>query len=292
MNEHVYSFKQIVVGGNLSSMAYAFKHEYPIVYKYPNPPHTFDTLNNGFSKIDVYESCCLLLSLSGLVPVGDKAESIRVDDNFIKISTTDAKLIKIEYEELFVFEEEQIDNLPEPREPHVKQYQVIDWFNVRSGMHHPHEQAQSDSDFVKRVYFYPSERISGNHNKKDLAAFSYMTEEEIHKFEYSPTYVRFKVETMLKELGIRGQRNGKNPLYPEKSSQPYKYRALVIEPDRRDIKCISRPTYEDTENMKFVHLSAEEILNSEAKNNNAYLKKLKDKWNQELKTHGLFTSLE
>ena len=262
-------------------MIYAFKHGYPIIYKSPNPPHKFDTLYNGFSKKDIYESCCLLLSLSGLVPVGDKAESIRLDEDLIKISTSNARLIRIEYDKLFIFEEEQIDNLPAPMQQGTKQYQIIDWFNVRSGMCHEHDKMESESDFVKVVYFYPSDRIDGNHNKKDLAAISYVTEEQIDMFEYSPTYVRFKVEKMMKEMGIRGTRNGKNPLYPDKSDQPYKYRSLKIESDRREIVCLRREKHPDTDKHKFMHLTPEDILNSRAiKTNNRYLQKLQETWKQ------------
>ncbi len=281
MREHTYKFKQIVVGGNLTAMIYAFKHGYPIIYKSPNPPHKFDTLYNGFSKKDIYESCCLLLSLSGLMLVGDKAESIRLDKDLIKVSTSNARLIRIEYDKLFIFEEEQIDNLPMPTEQSTKQFQVIDWFNVRSGMRHEHDKAESNSDFVKTIHFYPSDRIDGNHDKKDLAAISYIAEEQLDMFEYSPTYVRFKVEKMMKNAGIRGTRNGKNPLYPEKSNQPYKYRSVKIEPDRREIVCLTRDKYSNTDKLKFMHLAPEDILNSKTiKNNNRYLQKLQETWKQ------------
>ena len=221
--------------------------------------------------------------------VGDKAESIRLDNDILKISTSDARLIKIQYKKLLIFEEEQVDNLPMSKKLQDKQYEVLDWFNVRSGMKHDHETIEDASDFVKCIRFYPSDRISGNHDKKDLVAFSYMVEDDINKFEYSPTYVRFKAEKMLKDAGIRGQRNGRNPLYPRKSSQPYKYRALIIEHDHREAKCITRPKIKNTKSLKFMYLSAEDILNSKSKNTNTYLKKLKDKWNQELKIHGLST---
>ena len=289
MNQHVYNFNQIVVVGNLAAMAYAFKYECPIIYKYPNPPHKFDTLSNGFSKLDAYEGCCLLLSLCGLIPIGDKAESIRIDNNILKISTTDARLVKVQYNKLLIFEEEQIDNLPAPQEAQHKEYEVIDWFDVRSGMRHAHSMLESDSDFVRYIYFYLSDRINGNHDKKDLVAFSHIAENDINTFECSPTYVRFKVEKMLKDAGIRGQRNGRNPLYPERSAQPYKYRALIIEHAYRETRCVSRPKIKNTKNLKFMYLSAEDIFNSKSKNTNAYLKKLKDKWNQELKIHGLST---
>ena len=142
-------------------------------------------------------------------------------------------------------------------------------------MCHEHTHLQTDSEFVKDIYFYPSDRIDGNHDKKDLASFSYINEKQLKLFDYSPTIVKFKILKTMKEAGIRGQRNGKNPLFPVSSSQPYRYRALNIEPDRREVKCISKFSYEDTENLKFMNLiSEQEILNTEIQYNNKYLTKL------------------
>ena len=40
---------------------------------------------------------------------------------------------------------------------------------------------------------------------------------------------RFKILKMMKAAGMRGERNGRNPKYPERSSVPYKYYAVKIE---------------------------------------------------------------
>jgi|TARA_E500000305_G_scaffold111285_1_gene122472 hypothetical protein len=275
MKGHIYKFNKIVVGGNFCAMVYAYFMGYPIVYKNLNPPHKFDTIGDEESKLDKYRDFCLLLSLSGLVPCGHKAESIRIHENTLRISTGPASVTVIEFDSLLVFEPEQIDNI-EPPDTHVdKTYEVIDWFNVRSGMRHDHDYLQTDSEFVRHVYFYPSDRIDGNHDKKDLASFSYISEENLKLFDYSPTIVKFKVLKTMKEAGIRGTRNGKNPLYPTSSMEPYKYRAVDIEPDRREVKIVSNSIYKDTEKLKFMNLVSEkEILELQGQCENKYLAKL------------------
>tara|TARA_Y100000356_G_scaffold121028_1_gene114028 strand:+ start:102 stop:959 length:858 start_codon:yes stop_codon:yes gene_type:complete len=275
MKGHTYKFDKIVVGGNFCAMAYAYFMGYPIVYKNLNPPHTFDTLDNEESKLDKYRDFCLLLSLSGLIPCGEKAESIRIHDNKLRVSIGAASVVVIEFNSLLVFEPEQIENVSPPVNDVDKVYEVIDWFNVRSGMCHEHTYLQTDSEFVKHIYFYPSDRIDGNHNKKDLASFSYIDEEHLQLFDYSPTIVKFKVLKTMKAAGIRGQRNGKNPLFPSSSNQPYRYRGLNIEPDRREIRCMSKFSYEDTDKLKFMNLMSEqEVLDTEVQCNNKYLTKL------------------
>ena len=244
MKGHTYKFDKIVVGGNFCAMAYAYFMGYPIVYKNLNPPHTFDTLDNEESKLDKYRDFCLLLSLSGLIPCGEKAESIRIHDNKLRVSIGAASVVVIEFNSLLVFEPEQIENVSPPVNDVDKVYEVIDWFNVRSGMCHEHTYLQTDSEFVKHIYFYPSDRIDGNHNKKDLASFSYIDEEHLQLFDYSPTIVKFKV---LK----------------------------TIEPDRREIRCMSKFSYEDTDKLKFMNLMSEqEVLDTEVQCNNKYLTKL------------------
>ena len=142
-------------------------------------------------------------------------------------------------------------------------------------MRHDHDYLQTDSEFVRHVYFYPSDRIDGNHDKKDLASFSYISEENLKLFDYSPTIVKFKVLKTMKEAGIRGTRNGKNPLYPTSSMEPYKYRAVDIEPDRREVKIVSNSIYKDTEKLKFMNLVSEkEILELQGQCENKYLAKL------------------
>ena len=53
---------------------------------------------------------------------------------------------------------------------------------------------------------------------------------------------------------------------------------------------MTREKHVNTDKLKFMHLSPEDILNSKAiKNNNRYLQKLQETWKQEQEILGLFT---
>ena len=108
--------------------------------------------------------------------------------------------------------------------------------------------------FVKDIYFYKSERIDGDHKKKDLVAVSYLNKEQIQLFDYSDTIARFKVQSLMKEAGIVGARNGTS----EDGSQ--KNQSVRVEPDHRQVININKNTYKDSENVKFLNLSVEQVL--------------------------------
>ena len=215
-----------------------------------------------------------LLSMAGRIPFSDKAHSIRIDDDekTIYVAGSGASKMKIQYNTLRIFddtstsgveaptlsdiEDQQSDNFLPP-----KKFKILDWFNVRSGCRHEYDYLCSGDDFVKEIYFYPSERVDGNHNLKDLVAVSYLTETQLHDSEYSDTYVRFKVLDMMKKSGIRGTRNGRDQKNPER----YKYYALRIESAIRDVYPLRKNTIFATKPEKdiiFDNRSVESIIKS------------------------------
>ena len=52
-------------------------------------------------------------------------------------------------------------------------------------MLHSYDYFETSSNFVKELYFYPSMRIDGVSDKKDLVAVSYLEKEELNDFDYS-----------------------------------------------------------------------------------------------------------
>ena len=180
----------------------------------------------GLEKYKVYRKLSLMMSMAGLLPLSNKAVSMRlVDNNTIKVVLDHARSVKFRFENLVVFQKA----LLEPKDP--PKYMVLDWMNVRSGMVHPFDRIENDSPFVECIHFYPSERIDGDHDKKDLVSVSYLTREQMNSYEYSDTYARFKVVSDMKKAGIRGARNGRDTKNPDK----YKYYAIRTETEKRQV---------------------------------------------------------
>ena len=110
---------------------------------------------------------------------------------------------------------------------------------------HDKEHISTDDDFVKDIYFYPTDRLDGNHSSiKDLVTVSYMIKKQIKDFNYSDTYARFKTEKILKENGITGRKNG----FQNGKQITYTLRLEVI---KRELRKLNMHLYEDTENIKF-----------------------------------------
>ena len=191
--------------------------------------------------------------MNGYVPMTAEATLLQIRENELSISTDNAALIKVQFEQAKIFDESGLSGIGVPRRQ-KKQYLVLDWFNVRSGSRHGHERIESDSKFVKVVQFYPSERIDGSHDKKDLVAFSYLDEQNIESYEYSETYVRLKVLNMMKTSGIMGAKNGLRP-----NSGNQKYRSLKIESAQREIIDLTRPIYENTDILTFARDKSTDI---------------------------------
>ena len=242
LGDHVYKKDKIVIGGDLRALLYAFSNELPVIYVDAHKPVRFDELihtnlsNLGFSsgepvkQAEIWSRLNFFLGLSGLLPLSGAATNMRVSENQLVVATKNARNIKFDFNKLVIYKDEGIAGLTRVSEEKRKKSRVIDWVNVRSGCRHDVDYLEDDDDFVKEIYFYPSDR-SDNKKLKDLAAVSYLTDEQLRDFDFSDTMAKFKIKKMMKKAGIRGARNGRDVNRPDH----YKYYAVKIEPAERQI---------------------------------------------------------
>tara|TARA_R100001129_G_scaffold160543_1_gene125137 strand:- start:740 stop:1645 length:906 start_codon:yes stop_codon:yes gene_type:complete len=280
-------YDKIAIGCTLSSALYCFYNQIPMIFVERRKVHPFEffqsntdlsllkieplkySLNTnsgsivfGASKKQVYEKMLVLLSLSGLVPLSNLAKSINIEKEHIKVITKQNRVFKIKYDSLIVFDDTKIGGLSNAiTKTESNPTQILDWFEVNTGCIHNIDYIQTGEDFVKEVYFYPSQRATTSSDKKDLLAISYITEKEAkYEYQYSDTYARFKVVAEMKKAGIRGQRNGKNPNYPERSSEPYKWVSPKIKLIKRETFPLPMSKYRNTKKIKFCYDSPEKII--------------------------------
>lgn len=249
----------LVIGSGLRAARFAFDNNYTLVQNLVEPPHRFDffdpeifnlpfklenlsrtlqgckgTQEVGLPKYFLWERLLFELSMRGDLPLSDKVESIRIKSpSAASVTTRGNKKIDFNFDKVHVMDPRGVtglefsDNksrLPEKR-------LVLDWFNVRSGCVHDFDFFSGESHFAHTVHFYPSERIAGNHNKKDLVSFSHLTTEELNSPEYSIVPLRYKILNWMKREGVRGQSNGRDPNDPSKK----KHYAIKIEHARRQV---------------------------------------------------------
>jgi hypothetical protein len=250
-------FDHLVIGSSLEALCYSFLNNLPFVCTRLQVPWRFDFFepqtdlscfyfNNlpaslytnggpkivGIQKFRLWEHLYFCLNLAGLAPTGDKIQSLRIENSILKAHTANARMAKISFNNLSIFDEHElygIDFVPDSELDN--NLEVRDWFHVRSGMKHDYDCINDDSNFVNEILFYQSDRIDGAHNFKDAISTSYLTKENVETYDYSDINARFKTLQMMKNLGIRGARNGRDQKKPDR----YKFYAVKIENYKREI---------------------------------------------------------
>lgn len=258
-------YDELVIGSSLEALIYCTLNNLPSVACQLITPQHFETHDldssifglktSNNSSLWLWERLYFYLSMSGLMPLGEKPVSLRINDNTIKVSTAKARMAKIKFNKLTVFDDFGVSGLGIPEENIPVKYTVYDWFNVRSGMKHDHNTLSSDEDFIKTILFYKTLRLDGDHEFKDAVSISYLTKQELEEFEYSDINARFKTLYMMKEVGIRGARNGRDM----NDKTKYKYYAVKIENTSREI-IPPRPIYKPFDNIDFNYNSLNDII--------------------------------
>jgi len=244
LKQHTHKYENIIVGGSLEALEFAYSSGYPLLC-IPQKPHFFRP--NSLAK---WEDLAFKMSLSGQLPVSHGLTSVRLnsEEKEIKCFTDNSRVIPFSYETVHIIDDMAVDGLPLPTKEAKKEYLVLDWIYVKRGGRHPYEfLTDSESSFVKKLMFYPNERIAGKRDSiKDACALSIMTGEQLKDNNYSESYALLKAREMMKEAGIRGSRNG-TQAYNGKPA----YLSLKVEIGYRESYILHKNEYEDTDSIKF-----------------------------------------
>jgi hypothetical protein len=210
------------------------------------------------------------------VPFSHLAKSVTIGEHNLKVLTEGNKVFNVGYNELIVFDDKKIKGLPSPLTQNSEELRyVMDWFEVNLGSTHDIDYIETEDPFVNKIFFYSSQRDCVSSDKKDLLAVSHLTEKEAsHDYRYSDTYARFKILKCMKEAHIKGPKNGKNPNYPKRSTEPFKWLSPKITLMKREILPLPMQKYKDTKKIKFCYKTPEEIIAKNTINLNSYTSKL------------------
>ena len=184
--------------------------------------------------------------------MSDKIVSMRGDQETqeIKCFTKNSRMVSFSYDTLHLIDDLGVEGLPAPTHEAKKEYLVLDWISVYRGGNHPYDYIEDeDSDFVKKILFYPSLRITGQRNtRKDACALSIMTEAQLKNINYSESYVLLKSREMMKNAGMKGSKNG-----TQATTGKPAYLSLKIETILRDTHILHKNQYDDTDTIKFIN---------------------------------------
>jgi len=211
----------LVIGYSLEALQCAHSTGGILLVNSETKPHVYEEREafNEWARLSFY------LGMSGGHPLPSKVHSIRIDGHVANVTTEFYKLIKIEFEELYIFDMELVEGLPIEEE--ITQYEVYDWFNISRGAKHPACQILRPGPFLRKVVLYPSRRGSGAaRGLRDCYAQSYLAPDELTTFECSETTARLATAGILKKSGFKGT--------PRVDQGVTSYNSLELVHDRRD----------------------------------------------------------
>jgi hypothetical protein len=252
-----YDFGNIVVGSSLEALLYAYYNDYRLLYTRlakpwfnehfePDLDLSHLSIENatkkiispngnkliGMQKRYLWEKIYFSLSLFGNIIVPSELSSIRISESQLKAFTDNARMVKIKYKNIFIFDYHNVYGVKTRQQNKSSDLiEVRDWFSVKSGKKHQYDYIDSDDNFVNKIIFYPTKQVNVTNEYKDAVSISYLKSSQLDDYEYSDVSSRFKTLHMMKESGIRGARNGKD----QRDKTKYKYYSVKIEFDNRDI---------------------------------------------------------
>jgi hypothetical protein len=271
-------YEQIVVGSSLRAILFASLRGLPLFFSTVEKPFEFDyfdpsvdlssvRLNNskihwntpknvfytGQNKIALWEHLLFVLGLKGLVPFSDMCSSIRLEENVLTGYSEYAKLRSVEFDRCYYFDEHATYNLL-PFESKPNTYHVYDHFSFIRGGKHNLDLIESDERFCNKIWFYQTPRICGNTPVKDACVLSILSEDQIDDFDFSETIVRLTMIKKMKDLGLRGPRNG------YQHDGKIRYRSFKAEALNRHKFLSSPPVWLETDSVKVPKISEKELL--------------------------------
>lgn len=218
-----------MIGGSINALLYCLKTATPIFIPEPLVPFELNLTFRDYSFLGlepsvelpyVWERLHFILSMSGLKLNSLPFNNWRTEDKQLIFITKNNKKITRDFNEIIHFDKEK------------KEYNVYDWFHVRSGKIHNFDLISGDLKFVNELIFHTPRDPRSYKGGKDVVAVSHMNEDDLANVDYSPGIVRLKVLNMMKGSGIRGKRNG----FLNKDKGTYRYYALKIEHVFREVK--------------------------------------------------------
>jgi hypothetical protein len=269
MRDIVHKYDQVVFGSNLHALMYAYVNQIPLFYCTTNRPKIFEFFDNtfefanianvntliknkkdynfGMRKLELWKRLSFVLAYDGLMPLGNGIQFARLDDNLLKITTNNSRLLRISFNKMFLFNED-ISGLPQQIKLNNKG-KVYDYLNFM----HLHEKKtmliESKTNLVNRLWI---------HNKKAIAISNVqdITED-------LPDYaVKMKILDIGKQYDIKGKQNGiyhyrKELKIPRFKKLDFRFYDRTFIKDRLN-------TYENSDDLYFIDSTPEletELLN-------------------------------
>ena len=253
--------EKVVIGHSMESALFAYINGYYHVQSSSFYPLFFDQ-DRGFSlfgtrnKKEIWTKIKIMLGFLSLNIDYPGVKQIRIKEDKIKIFD-DNLLVDFEYETCYIFDTLNVSHENKIAKAEAERYKVIDDFKIsRMGYSGELDSLYFEDEFMSEVHFYNSMRVDGNKSITDIATVSTLTRDQIYDIDYSDTMMMFALKKQLNNMGFRGIE--KKHMRNKDGTHPVD--RLVLSHIQRFVKPVDLNKYQDTERVRFLSLSAKEIL--------------------------------
>lgn len=188
----VLTYDNLVIGGNLEALFFAYKFNLKLIYTIRTVPFPFENHIQIGNLQNRWNEYCFTLSLSGQIPFGDKAKSITyIDSNTLYVVTTDENKYYIKFKKLWVFQDHEFNNLP-PHSYETEKHTIIDHCKIISILKEPLNDIYTGHDFINSIHFFKLKPHSRSEKLKNFYSVSYGT-----PIQYPEYLTRIRLEQLL-----------------------------------------------------------------------------------------------
>jgi len=220
---------KIAYGSSLEALRFSSEVGAKIILDSPVFPAVYEDASIKQEWASLYFN----LLLQGQTIGGDAVTGTHVHEDALKVVCKGGVVNDTPYDTLYVFSDKNIFGLPAPSKLNTM-YTVVDRM-VPISLSAPHITFIETEDLlVHQLHLCKNNSAE----KVQLYAISFLTEKELHSFDFSDTIVKFKCEDLLRKNGFEGAANGKHK------------RALKLTTLGREVTAPMHG-YENTEKIKF-----------------------------------------
>jgi len=174
-----------------------------------------------------------LLSLGSKAPLSNLCHLLRRTDDKIICSNEYSKIAEVTFDTCHYFYDAGAHGFVSEKVLASDNYICYDWIAINRGGKQDIDLIETDDNFTKEMWFYPSDRIDGNTAIKDVCVVSLLSEQETKDFNFSETMARFKLVHEMYANGLKGPSNGYGP---NGKLKHYKIRTTSVNRSIRKLK--------------------------------------------------------
>jgi hypothetical protein len=254
MRNIVHNYDQVVFGSSIHALLYAYVNQIPLFYSSFQAPKETDYLPTSFSfvppvtltrneepyivggsSLEFWQKMSIILSIDGLMPLSNNVVSARIDEDTVKFTTKNSKVIKIKFNHMFLFDE-NIEGLPRIKRT-IKEGIVYDYAKFDNVNQYRQFLIETDEDFVNQIWI-DGNKLTIISKTKDIA-------------EDIPDYmIRFRVLDLATHWGYKGKQNG--IYHYKKELKIQRFKKLNLKMNNREIVKTKMHIYAPQSNLTFV----------------------------------------